>query len=99
LYSGESRKDQYWTLGEQVKFYSFKVPKGDFWAQINVRALTEDYYPEIYLQYNDLSANPASFYKGLTYPTAGSDRKDVIVFGESFFDLVHNQNVRNYILS
>lgn len=80
-----------------MKFYAFKVPKGSYTTRVNITGLTDDFYPEVYLQENVLTKALTNAATELTYPHAGSNRKQVLVFGESFFDIVHT-NQQSYII-
>jgi hypothetical protein len=54
LESGLVSKDLFCTMEERVKLYYFKTPKSNFTAKITIDALTEDFYPSVYLNQNAL---------------------------------------------
>lgn len=86
-----SKKDLFWTNEERVKLYFFRVPLSpNFNVKINVDALTEDFYPTVYLFKNNMTAKPADF-RTLQYPTV---RNYSMVLGDNFSQLANQKKVR-----
>jgi hypothetical protein len=84
-----TKKEQFWTNEERVKLYFFKVPINYFGVKVNIDALTEDFYPSVYLWKNNMTSRPIDF-RTLQYPTI---KNYTLALGDNFSTLANKKNV------
>src|SRR5205085_10448795 len=82
-----------WTMEERVKLYFFKVPINFFNVKVNNDALTEDFYPSVYLWKNIMTSKPADF-RTLQYPTL---RNYTLALGDNFSALANKKQVIYFV--
>lgn len=70
------------------------MPTYNFTAKINVDALTEDFYPTVYLYKNVQTSKPSDF-RTLQYP---SIKNYSMVLGDNFSLLANKKNVINRLV-
>lgn len=70
LMSGVEYKFEFSNPNEDLQFFNFPVPEGGFQVIIDIKQITEDFYPQLYLRKNTLSYNDEDELQGLlVYPT------------------------------
>jgi hypothetical protein len=70
LISGVEYKFEFSNPNEDLQFYNFLVPEGGFNVIIDVKQITDDFYPQLYLRKNEVSINDEDeLYGVLVYPT------------------------------
>jgi len=55
LMSGVEYKFEFSNPNEDLQFFNFPVPEGGFQVIIDIKQITEDFYPQLYLRKNTIS--------------------------------------------